>query len=144
MNFRKYVAVYLAMAFITGCAGKDEETTPDIPVNTAALAPQVKPLPAPGNITTSTAALNPAHGQPGHRCDIPVGSPLDSKPVQQNIQTVQPVQQGSQSLLPEKAPGLNTNPANGVSAAGLNPAHGQPGHRCDIPVGAPLNSKPSK
>lgn len=27
-------------------------------------------------------------------------------------------------------------------AAGMNPAHGQPGHRCDIAVGAPLNSKP--
>lgn len=26
----------------------------------------------------------------------------------------------------------------------LNPAHGQPGHRCDIAVGQPLNSKPEK
>ena len=25
-------------------------------------------------------------------------------------------------------------------AEGMNPPHGQPGHRCDIPVGAPLNS----
>jgi hypothetical protein len=24
-----------------------------------------------------------------------------------------------------------------------NPAHGQPSHRCDIPVGAPLNSPPA-
>ena len=30
------------------------------------------------------------------------------------------------------------------SNAGLNPAHGQPGHRCDIAVGAPLNSKPTQ
>jgi hypothetical protein len=25
----------------------------------------------------------------------------------------------------------------------MNPQHGQPGHRCDIAVGAPLNSKPA-
>lgn len=27
---------------------------------------------------------------------------------------------------------------------GMNPAHGQPGHRCDVAVGAPLNSAPAK
>jgi hypothetical protein len=26
----------------------------------------------------------------------------------------------------------------------MNPSHGQPGHRCDIAVGAPLNSKPTQ
>ncbi len=33
-------------------------------------------------------------------------------------------------------------PPTGAVAAGMNPAHGQPNHRCDIAVGAPLNSKP--
>jgi hypothetical protein len=28
------------------------------------------------------------------------------------------------------------------TAPGMNPPHGQPNHRCDIAVGAPLNSKP--
>ena len=31
-----------------------------------------------------------------------------------------------------------------VPANGLNPAHGQPGHRCDIAVGQPLSSAPVK
>lgn len=31
-------------------------------------------------------------------------------------------------------------PAAGI--AGMNPEHGKPGHRCDISVGAPLNSPP--
>lgn len=35
-----------------------------------------------------------------------------------------------------------TSQANPV-AAGLNPPHGQNGHRCDIAVGAPLNSAPN-
>src|SRR5215216_4833988 len=35
-----------------------------------------------------------------------------------------------------------TTTTTASTAAGLNPAHGQPGHRCDIAVGAPLNSPP--
>lgn len=31
---------------------------------------------------------------------------------------------------------------SGQTQAGLNPPHGQMGHRCDIEVGAPLNSAP--
>jgi len=82
----------------------------------------------------STAALNPAHGQPGHRCDIEVGAPLDSKPIQTTIQT-QP------AVKPTTTVPLSIPAATGT---GLNPAHGQPGHRCDIAVGAPLNSKPTQ
>ena len=80
------------------------------------------------------AAVNPAHGQPGHRCDIPVGTPLNSKPT---------------AVSPNQNPVVTVNPANGAqqqtnkekttSSVALNPAHGQPGHRCDIAVGAPLN-----
>ncbi len=65
-------------------------------------------------------ALNPAHGQPGHRCDIPVGAPLDSVPAKGSNNT----QSGS--------PVINSGDIK------LNPAHGQPGHRCDVKVGDPL------
>ncbi len=41
-------------------------------------------LPIPGDQTQNTAStapgMNPPHGQPGHRCDIAVGAPLDSPP----------------------------------------------------------------
>jgi len=53
------------------------------------------------------------------------------------------------STTPTTQPGaVNANPATGSTAAttpaegALNPPHGQPNHRCDIPVGAPLNSPP--
>jgi hypothetical protein len=36
---------------------------------------------------------------------------------------------------------VNQTPAI-TASAGLNPEHGLPGHRCDISVGAPLNSPP--
>lgn len=87
---------------------------------------------------------NPPHGQPGHRCDIPVGAPLDSAPAQ-NTMPAQPANNGTgQGFLNN---GNNTAPAQPATrtqttAPGMkgkpNPAHGQPGHRCDIQVGAPL------
>jgi hypothetical protein len=39
-------------------------------------------------------------------------------------------------------PQIITMPSAVKTGAGLNPEHGKPGHRCDISVGAPLNSAP--
>ena len=86
----------------------------------------------------STAGLNPAHGQPGHRCDISVGAPLDSKPIQ-GTNTTQP----AAINLPPLPINVNPQPTIQKAATEMNPSHGQPGHRCDIAVGAPLNSKPA-
>jgi hypothetical protein len=91
-------------------------------------------------ITTPTKsanlALNPKHGEPGHRCDIPEGAPLNSPVVKNPIQTTTPTTN------------TTTTPANVVktvpTTSNLNPKHGEPGHRCDIAVGAPLNSKPQQ
>jgi len=75
----------------------------------------------------TTAALNPVHGQPGHRCDLPVGAPLDQAASTQ-------IQQTST---------INTNVSpvrvqNG-GTPNINPPHGQPGHDCSKPVGSDLN-----
>lgn len=112
------------------------------PVSTAApqtvnVTPQVvasaqqAPVSAPG--------MNPPHGQPNHRCDIPVGAPLSTPPqntAQQNIvpQTVLPAPTQN-NMAPQAV--QTTTPV--ATAPGMNPPHGQAGHRCDIPVGAPLN-----
>lgn len=77
---------------------------------------------------TTAPGMNPPHGQPGHKCEIPVGSPLDGS--------------GSVSAKPKTT--LSNNMATTPPPAGANdgvmknPPHGQPGHRCDIPVGSPL------
>jgi len=107
------------------------------PLNQAATTPAQKPaaqtqpiavnLPATSTETSSGKNLNPKHGEPGHRCDIAVGAPLDSKPVQAaQSPTGKPVV--SQTI-------------NTKAAKGMNPPHGQPNHRCDIAVGAPLTSE---
>lgn len=88
-------------------------------------------------ITTVATGLNPEHGKPGHRCDISVGAPLNSKPTQQSA-TTQPTVSQTSPVTNKQATPVPT------VAKGINPAHGQPGHRCDIAVGAALNSKPAQ
>lgn len=90
------------------------------------ISPQPVAAPTPPVVNTSGKKLNPKHGEPDHRCDIAVGAPLDSKPIQ--VATTQPAVKQTVAIKTGK---------------GLNPPHGQPNHRCDIAVGAPLNSKPA-
>ena len=65
--------------------------------------------------------INPAHGLPGHRCDVPVGNPIESKSVESE-------EIGPNTVFPIQI----TNPPK------INPPHGEAGHDCAIPVGSPL------
>ena len=102
-----------------------------LPTGTPVTTPANQALPGTTPIVAnnSSGQLNPAHGQPGHRCDIAVGAPLPATSQVANAVTTslnaQPIQP---SIIPSATP-----------ANGLNPAHGQPGHRCDIAVGKPLS-----
>jgi hypothetical protein len=129
----KQLSVLLLLSFLTACANGIEEGSEKTPASTTANPPvtiqPAKPQQtAPA--TTGSAALNPAHGQPGHRCDIQVGAPLNSAPAQ--AATIPPAQQPTIVVPP-----TTTTPVT-TTAAGKNPPHGQPGHRCDIAVGAAL------
>jgi len=139
-----YLFIAAALVVTTGCGPNkktDLATTPppipangalnnQLPVNTPATDGSPVQLATPksqSGMPTTAVALNPAHGMPRHRCDIPVGAPLNS-PAQNNVTTA--------PRLP--APTLPLPSAPGLVAAGTNPPHGQPGHDCSIPVGAPL------
>ncbi len=102
-------------------------TTPSVPNSVQ--------QPAGGNVV-----LNPPHGQPGHNCDIEVGQPLNSASKSSN--TAQPIM-----TTPAQSPTVVPNSPSAPLPSGiapnngqvkLNPAHGLPGHRCDIAVGAAL------
>ena len=113
--------------------------TQNIPVTPDAGNSATTPL----SITPSgtvTSGLNPAHGQPGHRCDIAVGAPLNSAPATQTTPAISAPVTTPLNISTDKI----SQPATTTTVApGMNPAHGQPGHRCDIAVGAPLNSQPT-
>lgn len=96
------------------------------------------------------AGMNPPHGQPGHKCEIAVGAPLNSaisKPKPGATITQQPTftttTTNSPSSTVASTPAL-LNPNSGEitpTAAGMNPPHGQAGHDCAVAVGAPLSKK---
>ncbi|MEJ7692427.1 hypothetical protein [Daejeonella sp.] len=87
---------------------------------------------------SAAPTLNPAHGLPGHRCDLAVGAPLTNAsgavaPVQNPpVINMTPSQMQPASKAPPSAP------APSASGVKINPAHGMPGHRCDLKVGVPL------
>lgn len=102
------------------------------------------PVQSPNSVQSQTAptapGMNPPHGQPNHRCDIAVGAPLNAPkgvmppaaaPVPTMVQQEAP--QGQATVMP-------VDMASGTTATkpGMNPPHGQPGHKCEIAVGAPL------
>lgn len=85
---------------------------------------------------SSTAALNPPHGQPGHDCAIPVGQPLNGKSATAAPQVTNQIAPQIINAAPQITPLTNNN-----SAVAINPPHGQPGHDCAVAVGSPLNGK---
>ncbi|MBC6490472.1 hypothetical protein BC349_05815 [Flavihumibacter stibioxidans] len=110
------------------------------PLNPAGQSLPVMQQPTtPVPVSAVSQGLNPKHGEPGHRCDIAVGAPLNSAASSTNTTTTaNPV-----AIPANNSITLNQNNSAGIkTSAGLNPKHGEPGHRCDIAVGAPLNSKP--
>ncbi len=132
-NFKSFmIALFVAAPLFTAC--KDNATTTEETINTpqeATLEQKKQALKnvAPTQTTTQTTtngsgAINPAHGQSGHDCAIPVGAPLNGS-----------------AATPAQTINLNNNNSSPVKTSGtgaVNPAHGQPGHDCAVPVGAPL------
>ncbi len=122
-------------------------------VNNAPQASLLNQAGIPNSSSSATApGMNPPHGQAGHRCDIPVGQPLNgggapAQPANRSAQNNTVNGNNSVQIDPNAvSPGKITIDQNGKqvkTAPGMNPPHGQPGHRCDIPVGQALNSKPA-
>lgn len=99
-------------------------------------AAQVTTTPMPAQAAPTAAGMNPPHGQPNHRCDIAVGAPL-STPIQKPAAGAQPTAVAGQPTVINTTTPVKT-------PKGMNPPHGEPNHRCDIAVGAPLNSPVTK
>lgn len=130
MKITSQIILAASLLCLASCTDtkKTESATTGIgttPLNLPAQSSQAQPA------ANATAGVNPEHGQPGHRCDIPVGASL-STPVQANPTLP------TSSTTPAPFPTTTTS-SNTKVAPGMNPPHGEPGHDCAVEVGAPLN-----
>jgi hypothetical protein len=82
--------------------------------------------------------MNPSHGQPGHRCDIAVGAPLNSPKGVAPATAQKPVVTQSKVISAPAAPVAAPTGPIAPTPEGMNPPHGQEGHVCSVAVGAPL------
>lgn len=145
--------VFVASIFFTSCKKElqpqESSETPAaetvaVPENPTEVAPQAAPTPTtatPQPVQQSTTVaptapgMNPPHGQPNHRCDIAVGAPLNS-PKAAKLAPHNASKPSTTEVAPKT---VQSQPvATQPTAPGMNPPHGQPGHRCEIAVGAPL------
>lgn len=134
------------------CTGQQEETTDTAtpaatgaqatapagsPEPTTTVSPAPVEVQAPAAGTGAVSDPNPPHGQPGHRCEIPVGASLSGTPPSSGPAGQMPATQ------PITMPQMSAQPTAGASSTppGMNPPHGQPGHDCAVPVGSPLPAK---
>lgn len=127
INLRNIGIGIVAMGMISLTSCKDEEKR-------ETTSPQTE---MPASNSNTTAALNPAHGQPGHRCEIPVGAPLDGSSTT-NTQTQPQMTTSNPTGTMSPVRVNNTNTGTSTGTAMKNPPHGQPGHDCAVPVGADL------
>lgn len=102
--------------------------TPAISMPQQQTVTPVVSMPQPQVTAQAGQKLNPKHGEPGHRCDIAVGAPLNSPPSNTVASSAPQVTKPAVVSPQQPAP----------SGLKINPKHGEPGHRCDIAVGAPL------
>ena len=153
-----YYILLVATITISSCKNNEETTKADprtvVPFTqqgATALQTQSAEQPTPQNhnlfhennkvaAPSVLAGVNPAHGQPNHRCDIAVGAPLNT-PSNGNATTAS--QPNQVQMQPQMKMVAQPSTAKIVTPKGMNPPHGEKGHRCDIAVGAPLNSKPA-
>ena len=168
VNFRTGFIVIGALLFIglTSCTSSSNESkqAPRLPAMQQNQVPEniinaASPTPASvedtgqrQNDDTNAVMLNPPHGQPGHRCEIPVGAPLNSpeaNTVQQSATsgsaaTAPTIRNSSMAPTIENANRITPSRQQSTAATATgpkpanNPPHGQPWHRCDIAVGSPL------
>lgn len=113
----------LSLCAIISCKDEEKEATP--------ASAQTENEPAAkttGNTGNDEIKVNPAHGLPGHRCDLPVGAPLNGTASTQQTNTTQQVQSSTVS------------PIRVDQTPKVNPPHGEPGHDCAKPVGAKLDN----
>lgn len=141
----KKIIYVLGLAFLGACQNNQTQKKSEITATPNGMEGIQSNLPDNKvQSSSSNLAFNPEHGKPGHRCDLAVGAPLNGSANQ--VQQTPSITTDSVTVKPMSNPVIKADPSESIKPASQtnsksNPAHGEPGHRCDVAVGAPLNSK---
>jgi len=146
MKFPQFFVLSIVLGasmLMAGCSTADEKADgtssplPVVPMDPGSTAPdQAMAPPQAADPSAVVTDPNPAHGEPGHRCEIPEGASLSASPAP-----------GAGGPMITTDPGISAMPmqptiiapgAGTVTAPGMNPPHGEPGHDCAVAVGSPL------
>jgi hypothetical protein len=144
MNTHSVYSLILGAFLLQACASEspDADRTDLAPVPAApAIDNGTQAIPAAATTAapnTSGQMLNPAHGEPGHVCELPVGAPLDGSAAEpaSGPGTSQSITIGGDGNVAQ--PTFSAPAPNANGSGKINPPHGQPGHVCEVPVGQPL------
>lgn len=113
--------IALAFCAFISCENEEKKTITD--------SAQTENEAAAKTTDNDEVKVNPAHGLPGHRCDLPVGAPLNGTASTPQTNTTQQVQSST-----------TVSPIRMDQSPKVNPPHGEPGHDCAKPVGAKLDN----
>jgi hypothetical protein len=148
----------ISSILVYSCKKEDELETPKSAENI--IIPRVQSLPIQENTTSvPQTVVPPAQPQTINPNQVVIQNPVNGKglnpiavgaPLNSPIKKA-PVRTGNPATITQTTNAVNTAPntvpsilrSNGttapvVTAPGMNPPHGQAGHKCDIAVGAPL------
>lgn len=111
------IAVFTLALLAFSCKEEEKKAEKDEVATETSSAEEIKKNMA----KSADLKYNPEHGVEGHRCDLPVGAPLD------------------QAAASSPQQDMSSSPVRLQSASPkINPPHGEPGHDCSVPVGAEL------
>ncbi|MDR5591217.1 hypothetical protein [Christiangramia sp. SM2212] len=117
LNKISLILVFFVALLTYSCKNEEKTAEKEEAVAEKASSEEIKSNMA----KSSDTKYNPAHGEEGHRCDLPVGAPLDKASTSTTTQD------------------MTTSPVRLKSATPkINPPHGEPGHDCSVPVGSEL------
>jgi hypothetical protein len=121
---------------LSACTGEDKTPKSENTVVDTIVTSTLSTDEAQMQVQPASAAVtdpNPAHGEPGHRCEIPVGASLSSAPAAGAAAPPTTSPMFNPATLPTATTGTPS-----ITAPGMNPPHGEPGHDCNVAVGSPL------
>ncbi len=88
-------------------------------------------------------SCNQANNDQAQTQQTPGSTSATENLIQADTSSAEPIDATKDVETGEQTPETQTSGEQKQEVAMLNPPHGQPNHRCDIPVGAPLNSAPA-